>query len=67
MKYLGKSKLKAATQEEGDRLERAGGGGEVKMRACLLSQDTGWKVSMLKALLEVGTSGNCSLRREHGS
>lgn len=57
---------RAAAEEEGGAGKGLRGKKE-EMRACSVSQDTGCKVSMLRVLPEVGASGICSLRGEHGS
>lgn len=51
----------AAAEEEGG----AGKGlreKKEKMRACSVSQDTGYRMSMLRVLSEVGASGICSFK-----
>lgn len=49
----------AATEEEGGAGKGLRGKKE-KRRACSVSQDTVWKVSMLRVLPEMGASGICS-------
>lgn len=59
--------LKLAAAEEEGGAGKGLRGKKEEMRACSVSQDTGYKVSMLRVLPEMGASGICSLREEHRS
>lgn len=54
-------KLAAAEEEGGAR--KGLRGKKAEMRACSVSQDTGYQMSMLRVLSEVGASGICSFKR----
>lgn len=55
--------LKLAAAEEEGGAGKGLRGKKAKMRACSVSQDTGYRMSMLRVLSEVGASGICSFKR----
>ena len=55
--------LKLAAAEEEGGAGKGLRGKKEEMRACSVSQDTGYPMSMLRGLPEVGASGICSLKR----
>jgi len=59
----GESMLKLAAAEEEGGAGKGLRGKKEEMRACSVSQDTGYPMSMLRVLPEVGASGICSPKR----